>query len=85
MPVPYSRYLDQRELEARISRDIALHIGEAIDAAKIALVESFCGPFDTDVNGEVLVSVNAERIIDKALSGLWDLETELTRKGSRQR
>jgi hypothetical protein len=85
MSVPYDRYLDQRQLQARISRDIASRIGEATDAAKLALVESFCGPFDIDANGEVLAPINAERIIDRALSGLWGLQFELERKGGRQR
>jgi hypothetical protein len=85
MPVPLERYLDRAELKQRLCRDVADCLSEAIDAAQAALVDAFCpdGAFDVDVSGEVIASVNAERMIDEALEPLWSLQTELERRGNR--
>ena len=85
MPIPLDRYIDRQELEKRLNRDLADRIGEAVDTAKITLVNAFCGDaFDVDASGEpVLIIINAERTIDNALSELWDLRDELARKGGR--
>jgi hypothetical protein len=84
MPVPLDQYIDPAALERRISRDLAHRIGEAVDAAKIALTDAFCGDaFDVDVNGEPVLRANAEAVIDNALSPIWTLQDELERKGGR--
>jgi hypothetical protein len=81
---PFDWYLDRAELERRIHRDAADRLSEAIDGARVALIDAFCGaPFETDAAGEVLVSIDAERSIDRALEPLWTLAAELSRKGRR--
>ena len=52
MAVPHDRFLDREDLERRVNRDIADRIGELTNAAKIALVDTFCGDaaFDLDTN-----------------------------------
>jgi hypothetical protein len=78
MPVP----LDHFELEQRLCRDVAYRLGQAIDAARISLVDSFCpdGAFEVDAVGEVIASVGAERAIDRALSELYELLFNLERR-----
>jgi hypothetical protein len=85
MPVPLNHYLDPSELERRVNRDVADRLSEAIDSARLALVDAFCGDavLDVDANGEPLIAANAEKAIDGALTPLCALQDEFTRKARR--
>jgi hypothetical protein len=85
MSVPLDRYLDGAERERRFIRDLANQLGEAIDNARIALADAFCGDaaFDLDANNEPVIVATAEKTIDRALSPLWRLQDDLSRKGGR--
>jgi hypothetical protein len=87
LPVPLDEYFDRSDraaLERRLNRDIAVRLGEAVNTAKIKLVEDFCdAAFDVDATGEPIIKANAERAIDNALAPLWQLQDELNRKGGR--
>lgn len=85
MPIPLDRYLDREELERRVNRDVANQLVEAIDSARLTLVNVFCGDaaFDLDANNEPVITATAEKVIDNALAPLWQLQDELGRKGGR--
>lgn len=85
MSIPLNQYFDREQLERRLNRDMADRIGELTDAAKVALVDTFCGDaaFDLDTNREPIILVGAERAIDNALGPLWTLADKLSRKGGR--
>jgi len=85
MSIPLDRYLDREDLNRRLNRDAADRLGEAVDAAKVGLVDAFCGDaaFDLDANNEPVITATAERTIDDALAPLWALQDELSRKGGR--
>ena len=77
MSIPLNQYFDREQLERRLNRDMADRIGELTDAAKVALVDTFCGDaaFDLDTNREPIILVGAERAIDNALGPLGPLQT----------
>ena len=85
MPLPLDRYIAHEQFEKRLNRDLADRIGELTDAAKVTLVDAFCGDaaFDVDANNEPVITATAERTIDAALSPLWALQDELERKSRR--
>jgi hypothetical protein len=86
MPLPLEHYLDRDELLELLNRNVADQLNEALDAARISLIDAFCpgGAFDVDSAGEPIASINAERRIDQALEPLWDLQLEFERKGKRR-
>ena len=72
MPVPLNHYLDPSELERRVNRDVADRLSEAIDSARLALVDAFCGDavLDVDANGEPLIAANAEKASPRVTSSI---------------
>jgi hypothetical protein len=84
MPITRERHLDDPD-QARIYREVASQLAEVIDAARTVLFDAFCpdGAFELDTDGEVIASVNAERVIDRAFDELEIFQLELHRKGAR--
>ena len=85
MPVPLGQYIDHEQLQRRLNRDVADQLAEALDSARLKLVDTFCARrlLNVDVNGAPVLGVNAERAIGVALGPLCALLDALERRARR--
>jgi hypothetical protein len=87
MGAPLYRYIDMKDLIARICRDHADELRELNDNAYRVLADALLGGdamMEVDANGNPLALVNAEKIIAAALGRHWGFQDRLEEQGRRE-